>query len=323
MTSKCVISLDLPEDVVAPLSDQFDLLTWSGREAMPEVTLQEWLADAEGLLCALSTPITASVIAGAEHLKVISTISVGVDHIDLAAATAAGIPVGHTPGVLVDSTADLAVGLMIAATRRIAEADRWIRTGQWSQGWQSDLLLGTDLSRATVGIVGLGPIGEATVKRLRGFGATILGWNRTPKSLEGVEMVDLEDLFRRCDIVSLHTALTPDTLHIASRKRLASMRSGATLINTGRGALVDEEALIEALSGGRLRAGLDVFESEPLPADHPLFSLDNAVLLPHVGSATFSTRMAMVTRALENLRAGMAGQPLPFCANPEVCGFNG
>jgi glyoxylate reductase len=318
-----VISLDLPEDIVAPLSDQFDLLTWSGREAMPEVTLQEWLADAEGLLCALSTPITASVIAGAEQLKVISTISVGVDHIDLAAATAAGIPVGHTPGVLIDSTADLAVGLMIAATRRIAEADRWIRTGQWSQGWQSDLLLGTDLSQATVGIVGLGPIGEAAVKRLRGFGATILGWNRTPKSLEGVEMVDLEDLFRRCDIVSLHTALTPDTLQIASRKRLASMRSGATLINTGRGALVDEKALIEALASGRLRAGLDVFESEPLPADHPLFSLDNAVLLPHVGSATFSTRMAMVTRALENLRAGMSGQPLPFCANPEVCGFNG
>ena len=255
--------------------------------------------------------------------QMIANFGVGVNHIDLAAATAAGIPVGHTPGVLVDSTADLAVGLMIAATRRIAEADRWIRTGQWSQGWQSDLLLGTDLSQATVGIVGLGPIGEATVKRLRGFGATILGWNRTPKSLEGVEMVDLEDLFRRCDIVSLHTALTPDTLQIASRKRLASMRSGATLINTGRGALVDEEALIEALSSGRLRAGLDVFESEPLPADHPLFSLDNAVLLPHVGSATFSTRMAMVTRALENLRAGMSGQPLPFCANPEVCGFNG
>ena len=323
MTSKCVISLDLPEDIVAPLSDQFDLLTWSGREAMPEATLQKWLADAEGLLCALSTPITASVIASAEQLKVLSTLSVGVDHIDLAAATAAGIPVGHTPGVLVDSTADLAVGLMIAATRRIAEADRWIRTGQWSQGWQSDLLLGTDLSQATVGIVGLGPIGEATVKRLRGFGATILGWNRTPKTLEGVEMVGLEDLFRRCDIVSLHTALTPDTLQIASRDRLASMRSGATLINTGRGALVDEEALIEALSSGRLRAGLDVFESEPLPADHPLFSLDNAVLLPHVGSATFSTRMAMVTRALENLRAGMAGQPLPFCANPEDCGCNG
>ncbi len=322
MTSKCVISLDLPEDIVAPLGGQFELLTWSGSEAMPEMTLQNWLADAEGLLCALSTPITASVIARAEQLKVISTISVGVDHIDLAAATAASIPVGHTPGVLVDSTADLAVGLMIAATRRIAEADRWMRTGQWSQGWQSDLLLGTDLSQATVGIVGLGPIGEATVKRLRGFGCRILGWNRTPRVLEGVETVDLEDVFSRCDIVSLHTALTPDTVQIASRERLASMRSGATLINTGRGALVDEEALIKELSSGRLKAGLDVFETEPLPADHAFLSLENAVLLPHVGSATRSTRMAMVTRALENLQAGMSGQRLPFCANPEVYGLS-
>ena len=136
-------------------------------------------------------------------------------------------------------------------------------------------------------------------------------------------MVDLDDLFARCDIVSLHTALTPETFQIASRERLASMRAGATLINTGRGALVDEEALIEALSSGSLRAGLDVFETEPLPADHPLLSLDNTVLLPHVGSATLSTRMAMVTRALENLRAGMSGEPLPFCANPEVYGLSG
>ena len=323
MTAKCVISLNLPEDIVAPLRKQFDLLMWVGREAMPEATLQDWLADAEGLLCALSTPITASVIAGAGQLKVISTISVGVDHIDLAAATVAGIPVGHTPGVLVDSTADLAVGLMIAANRRIAEADRWMRTGQWSQGWQADLLLGSDLSHATVGIVGLGPVGEATVRRLRGFAATLLGWNRTPKALEGVEMVDLEDLFCRCDIVSLHTALAPETFQIASRKRLASMRSGATLINTGRGALVDEEALIEELANGRLRAGLDVFKTEPLPADHPILSLDNAVVLPHLGSATLTTRAAMVTRALKNLRAGMSGKSLYFCANPEVYGVSG
>ena len=322
MKPKCVITLDLPEDIVAPLKGHYDVMAWAKADAMPEAHLQEWLGDARGLLCALSTPITASVLAGAEQLKVISTISVGVDHIDLAAATAAGIPVGHTPGVLVDSTADLAVGLMIATTRRIAEADRWMRTGQWSKGWQSDLLLGSDLSQATVGIVGLGPIGEATVKRLRGFGCGILGWNRTPKAIEGVEMVDLDDLFARCDIVSLHTALTPDTAQIASRSRLASMRAGATLINTGRGALVDEAALVEALSSGRLNAGLDVFEAEPLPADHPLLSLDNAVLLPHVGSATFSTRRAMVTRALENLQAGMSGEPLPFCANPEVYGLS-
>ena len=322
MKPKCVITLDLPEDIVAPLERHYDVMAWAKADAMPETHLQEWVGDARGLLCALSTPITASVIARAKQLKVISTISVGVDHIDLAAATAAGIPVGHTPGVLVDSTADLAVGLMIATTRRIAEADRWMRTGQWSKGWQSDLLLGSDLSQATVGIVGLGPIGEATVKRLRGFGCGILGWNRTAKAIEGVEMVDLDDLFARCDIVSLHTALTPDTVQIASRSRLASMRAGATLINTGRGALVDEAALVEELSSGRLNAGLDVFEAEPLPADHALLSLDNAVLLPHVGSATFSTRMAMVTRALENLQAGMSGEPLPFCANPEVYGLS-
>jgi len=315
---KCVITLDLPEDIVAPLQSRYEVMAWAATDAMPEAHLQEWLGDARGLLCALSTPITASVVASAEQLKVISTISVGVDHIDLAAATDAGIPVGHTPGVLVDSTADLAVGLMIAATRRIAEADRWMRTGQWSKGWQSDLLLGSDLSQATVGIVGLGPIGKATVRRLRGFGCGILGWNRTPTIVEGVEMVDLDDLFSRCDIVSLHTALTPDTFQIASRSRLASMRAGATLVNTGRGGLVDEEALIESLSSGRLQAGLDVFESEPLPADHPLLHQENAVLLPHVGSATLSTRIAMVTRAIENLRAGMAGQRLPFCANPEV-----
>ena len=199
MTSKCVISLDLPEDIVAPLRDQFDLQTWSGKEAMPEVTLQDWLADAEGLLCALSTSITASVIAGAAQLKVISTISVGVDHIDLAAATAAGIPVGHTPGVLVDSTADLAVGLMIAATRRIAEADRWMRTGQWSQGWQSDLLLGTDLSQATVGIVGLGGLGHMGVKFAHALGAHTVMITTSPHKAEDAKSLGADDVLISSD----------------------------------------------------------------------------------------------------------------------------
>ena len=310
MKPKCVITLDLPEDIVAPLQSHYEVMAWAAADAMPEDYLQEWLGDARGLLCALSTPITASVVASAEQLKVISTISVGVDHIDLAAATDAGIPVGHTPGVLVDSTADLAVGLMIAATRRIAEADRWMRTGQWSKGWQSDLLLGSDLSQATVGIVGLGPIGKATVRRLRGFGCGILGWNRTPTIVEGVEMVDLDDLFSRCDIVSLHTALTPDTFQIASRSRLASMRAGATLVNTGRGGLVDEEALIEALSSGRLKAGLDVFESEPLPADHKLRFLPNALLLPHLGYVTAENYSIFYTQMIENLEACVNGKPI-------------
>ena len=320
--SKCVISLDLPEDIVVPLRDQYELLMWSGRDAMPEATLQNWLSDAEGLLCALSSPITESVMHTAKQLRVISTISVGVDHIDLNAATRAGIPVGHTPGVLVDSTADLALGLMIALTRRIPEADRWMRSGQWSQGWQSDLLLGTDLSDSTVGVVGLGPIGEATVRRLRAFGCRILAWNRSLKEIEGVEIVSLDEVFARSDIVTLHTALTAETTHIASRSRLASMPTGAALMNTGRGLLVDERALLEELQAGRLKAGLDVFEVEPLPSDHPFLSLNNVVLLPHVGSATASTRLAMVTRALENLHAGMSGERLPFCANPQVYGLS-
>jgi glyoxylate reductase len=320
--SKCVISLDLPEDIVVPLRDQYALQTWSGFGAMPEATLQNWLSDAEGLLCALSSPITESVMHTAKQLRVISTISVGVDHIDLNAATRAGIPVGHTPGVLVDSTADLALGLMIALTRRIPEADRWMRSGQWSQGWQSDLLLGTDLSDSTVGVVGLGPIGEATVRRLRAFGCRILAWNRSLKEIEGVEIVPLDEVFSRSDIVTLHTALTAETTHIASRSRLASMPTGAALINTGRGLLVDERALLEELQAGRLKAGLDVFEVEPLPSDHPFLSLNNVVLLPHVGSATASTRLAMVTKALENLHAGMSGERLPFCANPQVYGLS-
>ena len=318
MKDKCVVALGLPAKILTALEKHYEVLAWADHGAMPEVLLSERLRDASGLLCALSTPITEPLIQGAIDLKVISTISVGVDHIDVAAATRAGIPVGHTPGVLVDSTADLAVGLMLAATRRIAEADRWMRGGHWSQGWQSDLLLGTDLSQSVVGLVGLGPIGEAVARRLRGFGCKILGWNRTPKYIEGVEMVSLDEVFAGSHIVSLHTALTAETTHIADRRRLASMASGAALINTGRGLLVDEAALIEELRSGRLNAALDVFEQEPLPPQHAFLAMDNVVLLPHVGSATDSTRWAMVNRALENLHAGMAGDRLDYCANPEV-----
>ena len=320
MKPKCVVTLELPEDITALLGAHYDLVEWSGRDRGDVEGLSAVLADAEGLLCTLSTPITEELIAHSSALKVISTISVGVDHIDLVAATAHGVAVGHTPGVLVDSTADLALALMLAVTRRIAEADHWIRAGHWQEGWQSDLLLGTDLSQSTVGIVGLGPIGMAVAQRLKAFGSRVVAWNRTPKVIDGVEMVDLETLFAVSDVVTLHTALTVETRHIANQARLASMRDGAVIINTGRGPLVDEEALIAELTTGRLRAGLDVFQQEPLPSRHPLLSLPNAVLLPHVGSATRSTRLAMVQRALDNLHAGVADEPVPYCANPEVYG---
>lgn len=322
MKQKCVVALALPGEIIEHLQARYDVMAWSGSEPMSQGQLSDALRGAQGLLCALSTPVTAEIMDQATELKVISTISVGVDHIDIAAATRRGIPVGHTPGVLVDSTADLAVALMLAATRRVAEADQWVREGQWTQGWQSDLLLGTDISQATIGLVGLGPIGEAVARRLRGFGCKLAGWNRTPKEVEGVESMALDQVFETADIVSLHTALTNETRHIASRGRLALMRPGATLINTGRGPLVDEAALIEALASGRLRAGLDVFCEEPLPADHPFLRLRNVVLLPHVGSATLSTRNAMVHRALQNLDVGMSNERLAWCANPAVYGVD-
>ena len=315
---KVVVTLALPESWLTPLRRQFDLEIWSAKAAIPSAQLQEWLVDAAGLLCALSLPISRRIIEQTNSLRVISTISVGVDHIDLAAATERGIAVGHTPGVLVDSTADLTLALMLAVTRRVAEADRWIRAGHWTAGWQSGLLLGTDLSQATVGIAGLGPIGRAVARRLSSFGCTLLGWNRTPTEIPGMEMVSLDELFERSDVLTLHTALTEDTTHLANRKRLSAMRDGSVLVNTGRGLLVDEAALIEELSTGRLRAGLDVFESEPLPSDHPFLTLDNVVVLPHVGSATAHTRDAMVQRSITNLLAGMAGDRVPHCANPEV-----
>lgn len=322
MKQKCVVALALPDEIVARLKARYDVVAWAGPEAMSQAKLIDALNGAQGLLCALSTRLTGEMMDHAPELRVISTISVGVDHIDIAAATRRGIPVGHTPGVLVDSTADLAVALMLATTRRVAEADQWVREGQWTQGWQSDLLLGTDISQATVGLVGLGPIGEAVARRLRGFGCKLVGWNRTPKAVDGVESMALDQVFETADVVSLHTALTDETRHIASRERLALMRPGATLINTGRGPLVDESALIEALASGRLRAGLDVFCNEPLPADHPFLTMRNVVLLPHVGSATLSTRNAMVRRALENLDAGMSGEPLASCANPAAYGVD-
>ena len=318
MKPKCVVDLALPADIIERLATRYEVAAWTGSDAMSQQHLSDALAGAEGLLCALSTPVTATIIDQATELKVISTISVGVDHIDMPAATRRGIPVGHTPGVLVNSTADLAVALMLASTRRIAEADQWVREGQWTQGWQSDLLLGTDISQATVGLVGLGPIGEAVAWRLRGFGCKLIGWNRTSRVIEEVEPMALDQVFEQADVVSLHTALTEETRHIASRERLALMRTGATLINTGRGLLVDEHALIDELGSGRLRAGLDVFREEPLPPHHPFLAMRNVVLLPHVGSATLSTRSAMLQRALENLNAGMSDLPLAWCANPEV-----
>ena len=308
---KLVVTFPVPQAAKEVLSQQAELQCWDVEDAIPVELLTEWLSDADGVLTTLTCPLGADVLANAAQLKVISTVSVGVDHIDLNSAAKHGILVGHTPNVLTDSTADLALGLMLAVGRRIAEGDALIRAGAWSEGWKPNFLLGTDLSGATVGLVGMGPIGQAVARRLQGFGCRVLAWNRSRRTVEGVEFVGLDTLFAASDIVSLHTALTAETQGMVGRSQLSQMKDGAILINTARGALVDETALSDELRTGRLRAGLDVYTEEPLPNTSALRGLPGCVVLPHVGSATQRTRQAMFQLALANLMAGATDSELP------------
>jgi glyoxylate reductase len=312
------VTRDLPGEGLARLAARTRLEIWRGPGAPPRAALEAGVARAEGLLCLLTDRVDAGLLAAAPRLRVVSSCSVGLDHIDLAAATARGIPVGHTPGVLTETTADLTLALLLAAARRVAEADRFVRAGAW-QEWRPDLLLGRDLHGGTVGLVGLGAIGQAVARRLSGFACRLLGWTRSGRVVPGVEPASLDGLLARSDFVSLHVALVPDTRHLLDAARLARMKPGAILVNAARGGLVDEDALVARLRSGALAAaGLDVFEQEPLPPSSPLLELENVVLAPHVGSASIATRTRMADLAVENLLAGLEGRPLPACANPQV-----
>ncbi len=311
----------LPGGGLERLAQRADLEVWPDPDGPPPGELARGVEGAEGLLCLLTDRIDAALLAASPRLRVISSCSVGVDHVDLAAANGRGIPVGHTPGVLTETTADLALALLLAVARRIPEAERWLRAGRW-RTWEPDRLLGRDLHGSTLGLVGLGPIGLAVARRARGFGMRILGWSRRPKPEAaelGVEQTGLERLLSEADFVSLHVALTPETRHLIDAGALARMKPGALLVNTSRGEVVDEPALAEALAGGRLGgAALDVYEREPLQAASPLLDLPNVVLAPHIGSASVATRTRMADLAVENLLAGLAGEPMPHCANPAV-----
>jgi len=304
------------------LSVRCELEVWPERAAPPPDALARRLATADGLLCLLTDRVDAALLARAPRLRAISSVSVGLDHIDLAAATARAIPVGHTPGVLTETTADLAFALLLAASRRVVEADRFVRAGEW-RVWEPDLLLGRDVHGATLGIVGLGAIGRAVARRARGFGMRVLAWSRTRRplgDLEGaVAWSALPELLAAADFVSVHVPLAPETRGLLDARALAAMKPGAILVNTARGGIVDEAALAEALREGRLAgAGLDVFEREPLERESPLLGLPNVVLAPHIGSASVATRARMAELAAENLMAALDGKPMPACANPEV-----
>lgn len=280
---------------------------------LPREELLRKVEGAVGLIPTVEDRIDAEVMDRAPELRVIACYSVGVDHVDLEAAQARGVRVTHTPGVLTEATADLTLALLLAVARRLVEGVEHAREGRW-QAWHPELLLGLDLGGLTLGLVGLGRIGQAVAKRAEAFGMRVVYTSRTPKPLTYPHL-SLEELLTTADIVSLHTPLTPETYRLLNRERLFAMKPGSILINTARGGLVDTEALVEALKGHLFGAGLDVTDPEPLPHGHPLYALPNAVVTPHIGSAGRRTRERMAAMAVENLLAVLEGQEPP---NPVV-----
>jgi glyoxylate reductase len=284
--------------------------------------LEKLLPEAEGLLSLLTIPVTGKLLERCPRLRVVSNMAVGVDNIDLAACTRRGIPVGNTPGVLTAGTADLAMALLLAIARRLGESSTDARQGRWKT-WSPTGWLGADLDGAILGIVGFGKIGQAVARRAQGFGMRLLYSDPSDypelEAALGAQRVQLEQLLGESDFVSLHVPLTTETRCLINSQALHQMKPGAYLINTARGPVVETAALLEALQQGWIAgAALDVTDPEPLPAGHPLYSLPNCLITPHIGSATNNTRRRMAELAAENLLAGLSGKRLPYCANPQV-----
>ena len=306
--ARCFVTREIPGTAVARLAAEHEVEVWPERLPPSREQLRERAAGIEGLLCMLTDPVDRELFEAAPGLRAVSTYAVGTDNIDLAVASELGIPVGHTPDVLTETSADLALALMLAAMRRIPEGDAEVRAGEWLT-WEPARLLGHDLHRATVGIVGLGRIGQAVKRRVEGFGARVIHTGRT-------DGVPIDELLEQSTVVTLHCPLTDQTRGLIDADALHRMRDDAYLVNTARGPIVDTDALGEALEQGRIAgAALDVTDPEPLPADHPLLRAPNLVVAPHLGSASHETRAEMAEIAVDNLLAGLRGEPMPHQAN--------
>ena len=320
---------------------------WDDDAPPPHDELVVHLRDCDAVLSMISDRLDARTIAGARRLVAISNLAVGVDNIDLAAATKASVAVGHTPGVLSETTADLAFALMLAAARRVAEGDRFVRAGRWRM-WTPRLMLGRDVWGATLGVIGWGAIGQAVARRAAGFGMRVLyaahnsansatassksttttkakaraltqERSASATTVVGAACVELGQLLATADFISINVPLTPHTRGMIGARELAAMKRGAILVNTARGPVVDQAALSDALRSGHLGgAGLDVTETEPIDADDPLLKLANVVITPHIGSASHATRHRMAELAVDNILDVFAGRLPRHCANPAV-----
>ncbi len=319
---KVYVTRLIPEEGLEMVKEFCEAKVWEGELPPPRDVLLEEVREIEGLLCLLTDKVDAELMDAAPKLKVVSNYAVGYDNIDVAEATKRGIVVGNTPGVLTDTTADLAFALLMAAARRIVEGDKFVRAGKWKT-WGPKLLLGRDVHGATLGIIGLGRIGSAVAKRARGFDMRILYYDiRRREDLEeewGIEYADLDTLLAESDFVTIHTILSPETYHLIGEREFKLMKKTAILVNAARGPIVDPKALYKALKDGEIAyAALDVTEPEPIRPDDPLLELENIIVVPHIGSASIATRTKMATMAAENLIAGLKGEMPPHCVNPEA-----
>ena len=319
---KVFLTRELPPESMAILQEHSVLSMNSEDRYLSKEEIIAGIQGVDGLLCLLTDTIDDEILAANSDLKVVANFAVGFNNIDIEAATRRKIPVTNTPGVLTDTTADMAWALLMTAARRVAEGDRFVRTRNW-QGWGPLQFLGGDVTGATLGLVGLGRIGKAMIQRAKGFEMDVIYWNRTRLSAQeetdlGVTYRELDDVMRESDFVSVHTALNAQTRHLIGKHEISLMKSTASIINTARGPIIDEKAMATALKEGVIAsAGLDVYENEPL-LEPELYDLPNAVLAPHLGSGTIGTRTKMGNMAVENCLAVCRGQRPPNLVNPEV-----
>jgi glyoxylate reductase len=320
---KVYVTRELSERGLNIIKKRFDTEVWPDYAPPPKKVIVEKVKNVDGLVPLLSDKIDAEIFNAAPKLKIVAQLAVGFDNIDVQEATKRGIYVTNTPEVLTDTTADFAWALLMAVARRVVEADKYVRNGQWEVSWHPSMLAGRDVYDSTIGIVGAGRIGYAVAKRAKGFNMKILFYDVIPRpEMEkdlGAKRVDLDTLFKEADFISVHVPLMKETYHLVNTERLKLMKKTAYLINNSRGPVVDEKALYAALKEGRIAgAGLDVFEQEPTPIDNPLLKLHNVVVAPHISSASVETRAKMSEMVADNLVGFFEGRKPPNLVNPDV-----
>jgi glyoxylate reductase len=321
---KVYLTRKLPDQAMTFLRREQIELSYNSKDEPPtEDSIKREIVNADGLVCLLTENITSEIIDTGKKLRVIANIAVGFDNVDIRKATERGIYVTNTPGVLTETTADLTWSLLMAVARRVVEADRYVRTGKWKIQWNLMFMTGQDVYGKTLGILGLGRIGQAVARRAKGFNMRVIyhDVHRLPEleSELGVRFASMETVLKESDFITIHVPLTDKTRNLIGEKQLDLTKKAAILINTSRGPVIDNEALYRALKGGKLAgAGLDVFEKEPIEMSNPLLKLDNVVLLPHIGSASVETRTKMAVMAIENVVAVLKGKIPPNLVNPEV-----